>query len=209
MLTRATLNLPVCARCAVHVLVRVLVLVLYVNVKVHKCVHVRVSQPVDWWDGQRGQRRGAQLDGEFAFERRRLRAWSGGGGGCAPGKFAHYASRSRLRAWSGGGGGGALSWTGSLPSPPTLGGGALSWTGSLLSTPLAADFGPGSIAAEGHAAGREIFIVCFSPPTSGLVRRGRRGGALPLRGVRFSIFHSLAFAMLTHWSQDSQHHLRL
>ena len=45
---------------------------------------------------RRGQRRRAQLDGEFAF----------------------YASRRRLRAWPGGDGRGALSWTGGLLSTP-------------------------------------------------------------------------------------------
>ena len=79
----------------------------------------------------RGRRRGAQLDGEFAFyaSRRRLRAWPGGGGGGAlrwtvslrstPGGgdegraagrgLAFYASCRRLRAWPGGGSGGARS----------------------------------------------------------------------------------------------------
>ena len=129
MLTRATLNLPVCARCAVHVLVRVLVLVLYVNVKVHKCVHVRVSQPVDWWDGQRGQRRGAQLDGEFA-----LAADFGWRGAQLDREFAFYASRRRLRTWL------------------DCGGGACSWTGNFHCMLLAADFGAGPEGAAGRCS---------------------------------------------------------
>ena len=66
-------------------------------------------------------RRGAQLDGEFAF----------------------YSSRRRLRSWPGGGGGGMRSWTGSLLStapPPTSvlarrgrWRGALPWRGVCLS----------------------------------------------------------------------------
>ena len=95
----------------------------------------------------RRQRRGTQLDVEFAL----------------------YASRRRLRAWPGGGGGGRRSWT-----------------GSLLSMPPAADFGPGlEEAAVGSAAGRIYFFLRLAPPTSGLVRRRRRGGRAAGRGVCF------------------------
>ena len=90
----------------------------------------------------------------------------------------------------------------------------------LLSMPFAADFGPcPERASEGRAAGRGIRSLRLSPPTSGLARMGRRGGAqldaefaflrfspptlglawmgrwkgaLPWRGVWLPIFHSLA-----------------
>ena len=94
---------------------------------------------------RRRQRRGAQLDGEFAF----------------------YGSRRRLRALPGGGGGGVRSCMGSLlttslaadfgPGPEAAAEGSAAGpsalTGSLLTTPFAAEFGPGlGGAADGHSA---------------------------------------------------------
>ena len=75
--------------------------------------------------------------------------------------FSLHAVRRRLRAWPGEGVRGAHSWT-----------------ESSLSTPLAADFGHGlEEAEEGCAAGQRVRFLRLSPPTSGLARMGRRGGA--------------------------------
>ena len=110
---------------------------------------LRLSPPTSG-QAQRGRRRGAQLDWEFAFYASccRLRARTGGAAeGCAAGQgIASYASRRQLRA---------------LPD-----GGGRSWTENWLCTPLAADVrpaGPGLV-RRGRRRGAQLdweFTVCF------------------------------------------------
>ena len=113
-------------------------------------------------------------------------------------RFALYAFRRRRRA---------------LPGEGV--GGARSWTRNSLSTPLATDFGPGPDgAAGGRAAGRG---VCFSTLLAANFGPGLDGAVEGCAVLAWSLASYLSLtglstggqAMLCHWSQHRDHHLRL